>query len=569
MNGMGTEEKNTQWRRKKIDTAVDDGENIERKKTVEIYNPSVEILPVLEGPETINTSIPSTTPMLQSFTPTPQYNELTEDASPITQKEGFKIIDTSSITDVNEIKKNPFKWFSNVVMFPIKYAAQLRPKIITHNKYTNRFLNYLAEKDIANGWLDKASFYAEKKDKLSASEQLKQLSEKAKNANLDNVTTESVDGALSQLTSGLGEVCDNVGESEEDIQNRLLALDKALIKDYMFKTILLLLSFLTVNSWAYLFLVVYNKDAPFLQKVVETAITDSGTAVPNVEDVVPGSGPIAQPILSTIYYFLNIFKPFDMATRGVFAVATMIHNLCATDMNKFYDKKIWYILILYGVFMANVFFLEKYENYMKDIVNFKPNTLSSMFYGIFILYYIYDVVTYPFSLNNILEMTIGSIFTIFFLLFLLLRNIFVLVCVYYNQFLVVFALLMLFIIISFFGLTLYPSFNPSKMFERIRITGETINKDVEEKLKLDEMDPFPKFFTKIYRFIRNVLHFAYDNLFFISAILWILHMYRVFDKELKYDLLRMNVFTMLCIGVLILILIKFVHLIFFSKKNVI
>jgi len=562
---MGTEEKNTQWRRKKIDTA--DSENIEQKKTVEIYNPSAEILPVLEGPETINTSIPSTSPTLQSFTPTPQYNELTEDAPPPTQKEGFKTIDTSSITDVKEIKKNPFKWFSNVVMFPIKYAAQLRPKIITHNKYTNRFLNNLAEKDIANTWLDKASsIYSKKKLTFdSASDKLKKIAEQASNTSLENVV-DTTGGALTQLMDGLGEVCDNVGESEADIQNRVLALDKAIIKDYMFKTILLLLSFITVNSWAYLFLVVYSKDAPFFQKIVEAAITDSGTAAPDVSSF-PGGRTILQPILSAIYYLLNIFKPFDMATRGVITVVGMLQNLCHTDMNKFYDKKIWYVLIFYAVFLSSTFFIGNYENYMKDIVNFKPNSVSMMFYGLFILYYIYDVFTYPFKASNVLEMAVGALFTIFFLLFLLLRNIFVLVCLYYNQFLVVFALLMLFIIISFFGLSMYPSFNPFKMGQRLEAMTNAINTDVEEKLKLDEMDPSPKIFTKIYRVIRDIIHFFYDNMFFVSMIIWVLYMYKVFDKEIKTDLLRMNVFTILTIFVMILIVLKFGHLLFFSKKS--
>jgi hypothetical protein len=89
----------------------------------------------------------------------------------------------------------------------------------------------------------------------------------------------------------------------------------------------------------------------------------------------------------------------------------------------------------------------------------------------------------------------------------------------------------------------------------------------KQKIKKDNDDPNPNIFIRIYRIIRNILHFSYDHLFTIISILWILYMYHVFDRDLKNDILRMNVFTMLALSILILVLIKLLQVLLFSKRS--
>lgn len=587
MNDMerSDEKNNTQWRRRRknadagVDADVNEGiesDQKENKKKIEIYNPNAEILPILEGPETINTSTPSTLtslpPILSSSPTSPQYKILENDTS-TTIKEGFDVSeDIAVITDTESIIKNPLKWLVDVVIIPIKYCAKIKPTAITHNKYTAKFLRNLAEKDIANGWLDQASTLAENiKNKITntkiPSEDDVSAAADAAASQIQNIKNKisGKGGILSQLKNGVkcGDEPKKTDPDEEEIHNPELELDMALIKDYMFKTILLVVSFFTVSSWAYLFLVHYSKESGFFQKIIDDVI--NGSSMPSIEETIPIRG--FKIVIQALFYFFNLFKPFDMAARGINTIAGILQDVCAYDMNKLYDKKIWYIIIFYCVFLSTTFFIGNYERYMKDIANFKKNNITTIFFGIFVLYYIYDVFTYPTQLKNITEMSIGAFVAIPFLIFLLLRNIFVLICLYYNQFLFLFLLLILFIAISIFGLGLFPVFNPGKMFERFKKLRDTINNDVMEKLKKDNDDPNPNIFIRIYRIIRNILHFSYDHLFTIISILWILYMYRVFDRDLKNDILRMNVFTMLALSILILVLIKLLKVLLFSKRS--
>jgi len=547
-------ENNSKWRRENKDI-----ENVKPKKKIEVYSTSTEILPILEGPETINTSIPSTTPIR------PKPCGSVFGGAPIVSseiKEGFETVDTSEVTNADNISKNPYKWLLDTkkVIFTIiaKNFAQFDPTVITHNKYTDRFLKYLAEKDIANGWLDDASNYVSAVEKKTSESVIAAATEAAN----------SVDsgGVLSQLKNGVK--CDNNDNSDKDgdlnIQNPDLALDIALIKDYMFRTIMLIVSFITVSSWAYIFLVYYSKKTSFLAGIIESVISDN-----SILDFsrIPIIGIFLDVIMKQIIYFLSFFNPFDMATRGISALSDIMKKISNSDMNDTFDKKIWYIFIFYCVFVSTIFFIENYHNYMNDVANLKANNITTFFYVIFILFYIWDVFTYPTKLANMTEMAVGTLIIIPFIIYLIVRNIFTLICLYYNQFLILFVILMLFIGISIGGLCFFPTFNPGKLFVRFDALCKVINTDAGKKIELDALDPSPSIFNKIYRIIRNFLHFFYDHLFSISSVLWILYMYHVFNKNLKNDLLRINVFTMLAVSILILIILKMLELFFVNKRQ--
>lgn len=566
------EQNNTVW----LDDATTSPPPAPKKRKIAVYGAAAaaaDTLPILDRLP-INTSIedippPNTTPqydVLMSTSPLPEGSQTVE---------GFDVE-----KEAEKAKKNPFQWVMKTVMHPIKICAQFKPKIITHNKYTDQFLEYLAGKDIANDWLDRASVFAEKNKDILRAEKLKSLVEKVKGK-----VSKKVGDVTDQLGDGLKKVCKGEadggtntteggkknggteggknGEKEgfngkggETIKNPTLALDKALVKDYMFRTIILLVSFITVHSWAYLLLVAYGDKSNWIERLIQ----ESGSSMPDISGL-PFSSTIVL-ILTYLYGLYVAFNPFDMTTRGIKVARHLLENVAKTDMNDKYDKKIWFVVIFYATFAATTFFIENYDYYMHGVVNFKPNAISGAFYGLFVCLYLWDVITYIPNPNNWKEIGAILIFQILGLLYMLLKNIYVLVCLYYNQHTAVFVILMTFIIHSLGSFFMYPSIDPSKLFERFQKLKTTIKKDVEEKIALEELDPMPSIFTKIYRLLRSGIHFVHDHLFFMTAMVWILYMYRVFDKELKYTNLRMNVFTILAVSIFLLIILKFVQLTF-------
>lgn len=546
------EQNNTIWNSKEDDKPVQP--SVPRKRKIAVYGAAAvaeDTLPVLDRLP-ISTSIEDVPPP----NTTPQYDEIIQTQTQETV-EGF-----DAEKEAEKAKKNPIEWFMKITMIPIKFCAQFKPKMITHNKYTDEFLEYLAGKDIANDWLDRASVFVEKNKDILRADKLKSLVDKIKGK-----VSDKVGDVTDQLGDGLKKVCKGEadGGTKEGfkgsgkkivIKNPTLALDKALVKDYMFRTIILLVSFITVHSWAYLLLVAYGDKSNWIERIIK----ESGSSMPDLSSI-----PFGEMLKMVFKYASDLyaaFNPFDMTSRGLKVARRLLETVAKTDMNDKYDKKIWFVIIFYATFAATTFFIENYDYYMKGVEKFKPNAVSGTFYALFVCLYLWDVITYIPNPNNWKEIGAIIIFMIFGLIYMLLKNIYVLVCLYYNQHIAVFAILLSFILHSLFSFVMYPSINPFKFSERFQELKTKINADVEEKLALDELDPMPSIFTQIYRIFRSGMHFLHDHIFFMTAMAWILYMYRVFDKELKYTNLRMNVFTILAVCIFMLVILKFAQLTF-------
>ena len=549
------EQNNTIWRTHDDAQSTSAATSAPKKKKIAVYGAAAAIadtLPILDRPPMSTSNEPEPGPNT-----TPPYQELASETKTI---EGF--VDTDK--EFKEAQKNPIEWFTKKVMVPIKFCAAFKPKMITHNKYTDQFLTYLAGKDIANDWLDRASAFTEKHKDVLRADKLKALVQKVKNTDFEEVAADVTD----QLGEGLKKVCKGEadgGSSESNtegfegdtkIKNQTLELDKATVKDYMFRTIILVVSFITVHSWAYLLLVAYGDKSKWIERIIR----DNNTSIPDLSSLPLGG--IIKMVFGNLYGLYVAFNPFDMTGRGLKVARRLLENVAKTDMNDKYDKKIWFVIIFYATFYATTFFIENYDYYMHGIVNFKPNAVSGAFYGLFVCLYLWDVITYLPNPANWIEISGILILTIFGLIYMLLKNIYVLVCLYYNQHFAVFAVLMAFITHSLGAFFMYPSINPFQFIDRIGKLKSIIAADVEEKLALDELDPMPSMFTRIYRILRKVIHFLYDHLFFMSAMAWILYMYYVFDKKLTYKNLRMNVFAILAVSIFTLIILKFVQLSF-------
>lgn len=594
-------DKKTCWRQKKNNTTetslTKNSSNRKGERNPPIYNKNTELLPILERPVFINTSIPS------CITPPPNitspYKELNND---VIIKEGFGIdIDKTQ----EEIQKDPFKWGVKTMLYPIKIFALFNPTILTHNKYTDKFLEYLAGKDIANKLFEKASentkiqkLLLEEVNKNKNEDQTQNIfdnidklaqyslekkkqtetiaalasdpdttksildTEKAKLTNLQKQAEELGD-ASDQLSTGLQSICNDTNNINS-ITNPTLALDKALIKDYLFTTIILLFSFFTVYSWV-IFLSVIGGTQSFLINIINY-LTKSDNNI-KLSDEIPFASMI-NPTLKSFFDFYRMFDPFDMTKQGLNGILIQLKRFSQHDFNNTLDKKIWFIFLFYITFLATTYFMSNYNYYMNSAINFKETTLSKLFQLLFAYYYIWGIILYPFnSWKEILGGFLLLPLILFFLIFLLLRNIYVLICLYYNQFVIIYVLLILFIIISIGGLFLFPSFKFNFM-ERLTELKQVINKDAElKKIAYDTLYPveIATLTQKLYKYLRNTAHFLYDNLFFASSIIWISYMFYIFDKKIKTTNLRMNVFTILIFCIFLLIILKFIQQFLFKK----
>jgi hypothetical protein len=472
--------------------------------------------------------------------------------------EGFDANAVNVDIDFDYWEETGLKYF----MVPFNFMSRFDPTVITNNERMDKAINYLAGSSLIDGVfkdirdISMAAISNKMKKKLSQLEKLdisgeiqKKISQaEAKTKMIKNkITNFSVKELIDEnLKENLKAKCKGTQPPEHGYktENADLEHDRAIIKKYMFKTILLLVSFYSVYQWSYLLLAIYSTpdSCAFIKRMLGLDTASLNEMSYNF----PG-GSVIKSLVGAFMSVYRLLDPFEMTTKFLNLLNYVLFTIIAQrDMNRYLDKKIWFILIFIAIFFAMQYLIEKYSQYMNDIQNFNSkNTIIIYLYILFVFFYLESFL--HIGITRVIKMTIMGLF--FLITNVIPVNIYILICLYFNPYVALFVTMVLFILISLFGLFIFPNFGIFETLTRLKALSELINLDAEKKLETTT--------NRFMLFFKKVAHLIYNNFFFVASLLWIFFLFYKFDKQLIYKNLRMNIFFILIIMIVFLITLKF------------
>lgn len=356
---------------------------------------------------------------------------------------------------------------------------------------------------------------------------------------------------------------------EDTNENGDLIADRALIKKYLYRTLILLITMYTTLNWVqFLFHKSISAQRGCQENGIGCLITDTlipddpairfADSIQNIYLI----GPIISPIVTyAVKFFWPKFKRYNPLQYTFRLLQTLISytGIVASGMKVTSDKKIWFLVIFLILIYGNFWFFENYDNYMKQIQRFESSGfITGLLGGAFALFYFES-----FYLD--LYGTISSFLTAAFfvppigLIIIICYNIYLFLIMSLNTFFSLFLILQSFLYISLFALFFTPNFSfitsfwkrPKDLFESIRTDGED---------KLNAMEPgWPQFLLK------NA-HRFYDHAYAIVMVLWLMFMLRILGRGLRTRNLRLNAYYYIGLSALILFFLKMLF-IYLSKSH--
>jgi hypothetical protein len=347
-------------------------------------------------------------------------------------------------------------------------------------------------------------------------------------------------------------------------ENGDLTADKALIKKYLFRTLILVVTMYTTLSWAqFVFFGQHShRSRSCLSKsnaigcMVAHAILPDDPSLRLAESLkeIYIIGPIIAPLVDySINFFWPRFKrwnPFQFTFKFIELFIQYIKTVFRV-INETADKKLWFLTIFVALLGVNFWFFENYDVYMSQIQRFESSRLTGFLAAIFIILYLESFYTDLWG-------TISSVMTaILFvppigLIFVICYNIYLYLIMSFNTFSSMFVLLQLFLFCSLFGLFVSPSLAIIAPFwSRPKNLLQTIQQDGSQSLSIME-DGWAKLGV-------SLLHQLYDHCYAIIMFIWLVFMFFVFKKHIRTLNLRHNCFYYIGLSAFLLFFLKLVY----------
>jgi hypothetical protein len=444
--------------------------------------------------------------------------------------------------------KQVFNDVKKYAMAPVAFMMNLSPEQFTDTKFVDATINYLAGPPIVDTLFDPSAgsyavAYAESPENANAAvswgEYLRQFFDidylATNTTQTTDANTKYMEDVLNKAKEGDTSYTPPPPDDRPVYRNPELESDRKIIKKYTYKTIVVLISFVTVYSWALFFFT--GRDYVVADKDEQCARLKSGGL-----DEVPVVGYFSLILNNIIIPVFESLNPFYFAKQIVDGIADFFSYLSG-DMDKTLNKEIWYFVIFTYTFFSTQYFIGNYRDNMKVIRNFGQNGWIILLYVLCILLYLISFVTDFGPMKRVQIMTGG----IFMILYYLIKNIIIIMLIVINPYVALFLIVMIYLGISLFGVFMYPTggINISKKLKEL---DEKIEQSYNRDTSTDST------FWVIFRFL---CHMLYKNMRIAFFIMWIIYLYYVFNysktEQLKYDSLRMNVNT--TIGIFLLLFI--------------
>ena len=475
-------------------------------------------------------------------------------AAPPPPSESGTIIEGFDGNDAKEGAKKAIEY----LFYPVKLAISFNPNYIADNHYVNQTILFLAGPPILESWAKSNSEYLHSYD----------ISNIDFSGNTDfsgnkYLTTKHFDSSANWFSTGIPYLsadersqkymmeqakaaCDNGDPNADQYAAMFSAIlhDSLILKEYIFKTVMLLFAFLMTYNWAYLFFRVNSKKDKCKQVRELVGLEANASAAVDPNSVFLGAfGIKIREYIEKVYVFLG--EPFYYAMRMMdIANWALFERLANYEMVNFLDKKIWYMIIFFFVYQANKLFFHNYTNYMKDVKNMSQNTVTSIFIIIMVFMYL----TQRMPLMRIIKLILSPLPTIITIMFV---NIYLWICLYFNPYVALFLFILFYIIFSVFSRIIYPTLSLGEILYGTR------SKEMLDDIKVDaytkyENTPEDSYLEIIWKYIKYFLHKFYDNFTFLVLFFWLRHLILVFDEKLQDENIKLNVFTVLMVFMLIL-----------------
>jgi hypothetical protein len=469
------------------------------------------------------------------------------------EKEGFvEDLDTSKPPD----PKKTFEKAKKIMMAPVALMMNLNPEKLTDTSVMDFFINILAAKDITDPTATSTKLPTLQQTKGFFDHPIESLKKLFDIDNLKNKTTEAEEYSkkMSQaIEKGDLDAINREKQKERKRRRRVtenpeLAADRKLLKKYMFKTILMILSFLAVVNWAY-YILFYSS---FSNKTECDKYADSIFDKPGVFSAL--FSPFSKTLNEYVFPILNKINIFYLAGQSLGIISSYIENISSKLSNKSTSKQFLYILIFAWTFFSLQYFIGNYRNHMTDIRNMKLNKFSIIFFLICVFLYISSYFT-DFGFDKMLELSSGSLFVY---AKYLLKNLAIIMAMTASALIAMFFFIFFYIIITGFSVFLYPSLGgPGERIKHLFNVIEENSPDCE----MGTLSGLFCFFVKM----------IYKNIVFFTSFIWILFMYYKFNysknDKLQYDILRKNINFLLAIAFLGILFITFLTKYFTSSIN--
>lgn len=489
-------------------------------------------------------------------------------------------IEGFSNKDTDEIKKK----VKQLVFLPVTMARSFKPSKLVENERTNRGLIYLAAVSLPNMFLggsgkkkskkadqkkndesllDKMDSFLETTSDLASTmdpdalekqiEEQKQLAEEKGLAtggaifdaagNEIKSTTDAATADAATAATAAEEKCPDEGNPNADFLS-----DAALIKLYAFRTIVLLLSYWSVLNVSFFYFMETEPRKP--EVFGEITCETINKWFPNTDWAanlmqVPFIGPVLHYLATTAYATIREWNPF-MFSQLFFERFFRYHQYVAYSLLNMFDFKIWGLIFLGVLFYGNMRVLETYETTMNTIRSGKTDFITSMLYLAFVWYWLESFVTRLF-------LTIQDIFimmtTIIGLIFIIIFNLYLFIIMNFNCYVVYLLLVLWYFYITVFIVFFGGGKTTGGFFDRLRKLDEKIEASAAAALDGDAPQSWKQFG-------RSVLHYMYNNKFFLGILFWLLHVFRIFYKNLRVQNLRQNMFLFIGMAALVIILWK-------------
>lgn len=399
------------------------------------------------------------------------------------------------------------------------------------------------------------------------------------------------------LFDSMGNVVNSDGSNPNDEKARVVCVkdqnggptnayfrqDAALIKEYIFKTFILLLTFCTVYNWCHLF---FSVDAGDRQQAGEDdaaldadGCSKKGRQLPGLSALLGEKNMAAVNSVPFLRYFIEgpgyttfmMFNPLMYVIRFTETMFYIVQEIGLFARNETFgiDKKMWFLLFLYVAFQCNQWFFGHASQGLLDIYHTKGNTATSLIYLLFIWFWIESFITDPVTTKTHTAMLIFLIGIIYVLLF----NIYLFFIMGFNSFASLFVLIIGYGFISFNALWATPSVSsPFSRFDElckaIAKSGDASREACKTQLPTD---PNTGEATWSMEYLKYVLvyasHIVYDHAFFYVFLGWLMICASVFYSKLKVVNLQHNMLSMVMFVATALVFFRIAHETLFPATN--